>query len=265
MSSDQTRTDWLRRPLSPEQVRYALDDVSHVLEIWARQQESLTAKCRLDWALDEAARMCDDILLDEQTPAWERLSGIHRLPRREFAIAQRLAEWRESEAEARNRPARRIMRDDLLLDLARRKPKSIQQALAVRDLNRPEYRRHLDSIVTVIQDVLNLPDDQLPRRPRQRDESSSDDQVIVKLLALALGNICSELDVAQSLVGTNRDLLDLIRAVRTRDAEPAPLLLSGWRGIHCGAVLRKVLDGRVRFRVAPANSATPLIFEDQPE
>jgi ribonuclease D len=262
VAGDQTRTDWLRRPLSPEQLEYALDDVSHVLPLWARQQQALRSRGRLEWALAECDRMCESILADEQTPAWERVSGIHRLPRREFAIARALAEWRETEAAARNRPPRRLIRDDLLLDLARRKPKTLSQALAVRDLNRPEYKRRLDDMLTVISRVLALPENQLPPRIRQIDDSDADDQILSRLLALALGNICAEQDLAQSLVGTNRDLLDLIRAVRTGSLNPPPLLLAGWRGALCGDFLKRVLQGRVRFRVAPANSTAPLVFED---
>jgi ribonuclease D len=265
VASDQTRTDWLRRPLSQEQIEYALDDVSHVLNVWRYQNRWLEAHQRLSWAVSEFDRMCDEILAEEQMPPWEKISGMHKLPRRELAIAQRLAQWREDEAAARNRPARRVLRDDLLIDLARRRPKTVQQALATRDLNRPEYRKRLDDIVAVIDAAIRIPDDQLPRRLRARDESSSDEQVISKLLALALANVCAELEISQMLVGTNRDLMELVRTLRHGELDGTPRLLEGWRGEICGDLLRKVLEGRVRFRVSPPRSATPLIFEDHPE
>ena len=265
VASDQTRTDWLRRPLSAEQIEYALEDVSHVLEIWRRQSRWLESHGRLAWAVSEFDRMCDEILAEEQEPPWESISGMHKLPRRELVVAQKLAQWREEEAAYRNRPARRILRDDLLIDLARRRPKTVQQALATRDLNRPEYRKRLDDIVAVIEEACSIPDDQLPRRSRSREESSSDEQVISKLLALALGNVCAELDISQTLVGTNRDLMQLVKSLRHGDTSETPRLLDGWRGEICGELLRKVLEGRVRFRVSPPNSPTPLIFEDQPE
>jgi ribonuclease D len=263
--SSQTRTDWLRRPLSHEQIRYALDDVSHVLEVWNLQSDWLESRGRLSWAVSEFERVCQDILEEEQAAPWERLAGIHKLPRRELAVAQRLAVWREEEAAFHNRPVRRVLRDDLLIDLARRRPKTVQQALDTRDLNRPEYRKRLDDIVGVIEEACRIPDEKLPRRMKSRDESSTDDQVISRLLGLALGNVCAELDIAQSLVGTNRDLTELVRFVRNGDSTETPSLLNGWRGEICGDLLKKVLEGRVRFRVSPRNSAAPLIFEDQPE
>ncbi len=265
ITNSQTRTDWLRRPLSLEQIEYALEDVSFVPLVWERQSQWLESNGRLHWATSEFDRMCQDILEEEQTEPWERLSGIYKLPRRELVVAQRLAVWREKEAAARNRPARRVLRDDLLIDLARRRPRNVQQALATRDLNRPEYRKRLDDIVAVIEEACQIPDEQLPRRLRSRDDSSSDDQVISRLLALALGNVCAELDIAQSLVGTNKDLTEIVKHVRGGESSELPRLLDGWRGEICGELLKKVLEGRVRFRVSPPNSATPLIFEDQPD
>lgn len=263
VASNQTRTDWLRRPLSPEQIHYALEDAAFIPEIWERQKKSLDACGRLPWAYAEFDRMCQDIFEEERTPPWERVSGIHKLPRRELLVAQRLAKWREEEAAYRNRPPRRILRDDLLIDLAKRRPKTVQQALATRDLNRPEYRKRLEDVVAVIDDACSVSDDKLPPRMRSRDEFSSDEQVISRLLGLALGNACAELDIAQSLVGTNRDLTELVRALRGGEKIGTPRLLDGWRGEVFGELLRDVLDGRVRFRVAPPNSSTPLIFEAQ--
>ncbi|HRA89845.1 MAG TPA: HRDC domain-containing protein [Planctomycetaceae bacterium] len=263
VANSQTRTDWLRRPLSPEQIQYALDDAAYVPEIWERQSKWLESKGRLAWADAEFDRMCQDIFEEERTPPSERVTGIHKLPRRELLVAQRLAKWREEEAAYRNRPPRRILRDDLLIDLAKRRPKTVQQALATRDLNRPEYKKRLEVIVAVIDEACSVSDDQLPPRMRTRDDFSSDEQVIARLLGLALGNVCAELEIAQSLVGTNRDLTELVRSVRNGEMSPVPRLMDGWRGEAFGDLLRNVLDGRVRFRVAPAHSATPLIFEAQ--
>ena len=263
VASNQTRTDWLRRPLSPEQIQYALEDAAFIPEVWERQSKWLESQGRLSWAHDEFDRMCRDIFEEERTPPFEKVSGIHKLPRRDLLVAQRLAKWREEEAAFRNRPARRILRDDLLIDLARRRPRTVQQALATRDLNRPEYKKRLEDLVAVIDEACSVSDDKLPPRMRTRDDFSSDEQVIARLLGLALGNVCAKLDIAQSLAGTNRDLTELVRAVRSGENGEVPRLLDGWRGEVFGELLRNVLDGRVRFRVAPPNAPTPLIFEAQ--
>jgi|LauGreDrversion4_2_1035121.scaffolds.fasta_scaffold01636_1 ribonuclease D len=260
--SNQTRSDWLRRPLTREQLTYALDDVSHVLSIWESQSGWLQSQQRMGWACAEFDRMCRDVWEDEQLEPWERLSGVHRLSRRELCALQKLAAWREEEAAARNRAPRRILRDDLLMDLAKRRPATVQQALATRDLNRAEYKKLLPEMIGVLAEAGRIPEDRLPPRQRQRDDASSDDQIISRLLGLALSNVCAEQDVAQALAGTNRDLTELVRYVRGGECGEVPLLLQGWRGELFGELLRKVLDGSVHFRVAPEGAATPLIFED---
>jgi len=263
VDGSQTRTDWLRRPLSDDQLRYALEDVEHVLEIWRRQNTWLKKHGRLEWAEAELQRMIDDIVRDDSSAAWHRISGTHKLTRRELAIVQELARWREEEAAYRNRPVRRVLRDDLLIDLARRKPRNVQQALATRDLNRPEYKRRLDDIVKVISAAMEIPDNELPKKPRnRRQESSSDEQVISKLLSLSLSNRCAELDVSQSLVANNKDLTELVRHHRFKQTENGmPRILEGWRQEVCGQLLLDVMDGKIGFRVAEPGSDTPLEFK----
>lgn len=263
VDSSQTRTDWLRRPLSEDQLRYALEDVDHVLEIFRTQKAWLQKHDRLDWAEAEMQRLIQDIVSDDQTEPWQRLSGAHKLSRRELAVLQRLAAWRETEASTRNRPPRRILRDDLLIDLARRKPKTVQQALATRDMNRPEYKRRLEDIVGVIAEAMTIPDDDLPPKPRnRRQEASSDEQVISKLLSLSLSNRCAELDISQTLVANNRELTELVRYHRFNAKKNGrPRLLDGWREGVFGQLMLDVMDGRIGFKVAAPNSATPLEFQ----
>jgi ribonuclease D len=101
--SNQTRTDWSRRPLSDEQIKYALEDVEYLTEIWAQQQAWLQKRDRLHWAMAEFDRQIAGITNDEEDPVWTRVSGIHKLSRRDLEAAKRLAEWREREAERANR------------------------------------------------------------------------------------------------------------------------------------------------------------------
>ena len=262
VDSSQTRTDWLRRPLSTDQLKYALEDVDHVLNIWRRQTSWLVKHGRMAWVESEIQRMIDDIVADDEMAPWHRLSGTHKLSRRELAVLQKLATWREEEAAFRNRPVRRILRDDLVIDLAKRKPQTVAQALATRDLNRPEYKRRLEDMVNIIVESLAIPDKDLPTKIRsRRQESSSDEQVISKLLSLSLSNRCAELDISQTLVANNKDLAELVRHHRFGEHDNGtPRILDGWRQEVCGQLLLDVMDGKVGFRVAPANSSTPLEF-----
>ncbi len=259
----QTRTDWTRRPLSRDQLSYALEDVEHLLPIHRTQTRWLSQRNRLEWAALEIEQMIRDICDDHATAPWERLPGLYRLSRRELAVLQKLAQWREDEAAQQNRPVRRVLRDDLLIDLARRQPTTASQALATRDLNRREYRRHIDRIVQVIREAGQIPDEELPRRPpSRREDASSDEQIVARLLGLALSSRCAELDIAWTLVASNRDLLELVRWHRGgQSRDHSPRLLNGWRHELFGELIGDVLDGRVSFRVAPQGGPSPVLFE----
>lgn len=263
VDGSQTRTDWTRRPLSDAQLKYALEDVEHLIQIFEEQSTWLEKQGRLAWATGEVSRLIQDIEADDAADPWERLPGIHKLNRRELAVLQRLASWREETASRDNRPVRRVLRDDLLVDLARRQPQSEKQALATRDMNRREYRRHVPHIVDVIESAKEISDSDLPEKRRsRREDASSEEQVVAKLLALSLSNRCAELNVAYTLVANNRDLLELVRYHRLGERNGGlPRMLDGWREQLFGRLVRDVMDGKIAFRVAPRGSVAPLVFE----
>lgn len=259
----ETRTDWRRRPLTPQQIAYALEDVEHVLEIWDRQRQSLQDLGRLGWAESEFERYVSELEQDNAEPGWKRLAGIHRLHRRELAIAIRLFDWRESEAERRNRPQRRILRDDLLLDIARRKPRTVAELLATRDMNRSDYRRVAQQMLDAVDEALQIPDSELPPVYRSNNhDSHQDEQVLSKLLGIALSNRCAEMNVSLQLVGTTADLRELVRAHLQEGTDRSTVRLNqGWRSEVCGALLTDILEGKLSLRVANLESDHPLVFE----
>ena len=260
----ETRTDWRRRPLSDQQIHYALEDVKHVIPIWERQRDSLKSQNRLEWVHAEFQGMIDDIVVERSRDGWQRVSGTHRLSRRELAVAHELCQWRENEADRRNRPLRRILRDDLIVDLARRQPKNKKELLATRDMNRPEFKRPSDELLECVVRGLAVPESELPERPESaRQEKHQDEHVLGKLLAIALANRCAEVNVAKPLVGTSADLRHLVRwhVLGDRTGSP-PRLANGWRSEVCGDLLTDLLDGKTSLRVADPQSDHPLVFQN---
>lgn len=259
--STETRTDWQRRPLTDRQISYAVDDVRYVLEVWDRQKAWLEKKNRLTWVEEEFERLIDEMEAERNGGQWMKLSGVRRLNARQLAVVRELYRWREKTAESRDQPMRRILRDDLLIDLARRQPKSETELLNSRDMNRTNFRRSAGEIVECVQAALALPLDQIPTRFRN-NESGPDEPVLGKLLALALANRCSELQLSAGIVGTSNDLKEWIRWYGSGSkSEKAPRLSMGWRAEVCGELLRDVIEGNVTLRVADPNSAHPLVFE----
>jgi len=263
----ETRTDWRRRPLTKSQLEYAVDDVKHVLEIYERQRQWLDQHGRQSWAEAEMQRMIDEVMLERAPESWMRLSGIHRLSGRELAIAREVYRWRETEAATRNRPMRKILRDDLILEMAKRRPTTKSDLLAVRDMNRPEYRKAASDLLACVSAGMAIPKAELPILPKLLDEDKThDEQVIGQLLGLALANRCAEMNVAMSLVGKSSDLRHLVRwyAHGDQTGEP-PRLTQGWRAEVCGDLLTDVLRGRIALRVADPQSDHPLVFERREE
>eukprot|EP00913_Durusdinium_trenchii_P005655 g5273.t1 len=206
----ETRTDWRKRPLSQRQIDYALEDVRYLPEIWNRQKKSLSQQGRLDWVYAEFDRQIDDGVAELERDSWARLPGINRLNAREFAVVCALADWREQEALNTNRPARRILRDDLIVELGKRQPKTVKELMATRDMNRSGYRKSADDFLKVIQQAKAIPDSELPAPPKSdRSDRSIDEQILGQFLGLALSNRCSESNISKQLVGTSADLRQL--------------------------------------------------------
>jgi ribonuclease D len=261
LTSSETRTDWQRRPLTERQIEYALDDVRYLLKVHERQSEDLQSQGRLSWATEETERMIDDMVSERQDETWRKLSGVRRLNRRQLAVVRELFRWRASEGEERDQPARRVLRDDLVIDLARRQPQSESELMRSRDMNRSNYRRNAPAMVECVKAALAIPDNELPEKFRKED-SGTDEPVLGKLLALTLANRCEQLNVSAGLVGTSADLKELIRwHVKGCPEKSRPLLETGWRAEVCGDLLRQVLEGRISLRVSNATSKHPLVFE----
>lgn len=256
----ETRTDWRRRPLTDRQINYAIEDVEHLLEIYKRQSQALAARGRAAWAQAEFDRFVGDL---EQEPArenWRRLPGIQSLSGRELAVAREIHLWREQEGLSRDKPVRRILRDDLIIELARRQPRDVGDLLATRDMNRSDYRRAAPAMLDAIERALALPPSEYPRH--KRNDKEQDEQIIAQLLGIALANRCAQVEVAQGLVGTSADLKHLVRwqVYGDRTGDP-PRLMQGWREEVCGDLLADVLAGKIALRVADPRSEHPLVFE----
>ncbi len=256
----ETRTDWRRRPLTESQILYAIEDVQHLLEVWDKQRASLAKRGRLAWAEAEFERMVSEVDQERTRENWRRLPGIQSLRPRQLAVIRELYDWREKEAKERDKPARRVLRDDLLVELAHRQPTDVNDLLATRDMNRSDYRRVAPELLASIQRGVALPQDQCPTIKRY--DKDQDEQILAQLLAIALANRCAQAEVAISLVGTSTDLKHLVRShVYGEKSDSPPRLTEGWRSEVCGNLLTDVLSGRIALRVNDPQSDHPLIFE----
>jgi ribonuclease D len=256
----ETRTDWRKRPLSKKQIEYALLDALHLEPLHEKLKTLLDELGRTAWMEEEMSTWLSELHKALSHERWRRVSGNSGLSARALAILREVYEWREHEANRRNQPARRVLRDDLLIELAKRGTDDPKQILAVRGMERGDLTRRVDSLSTCIKKALDLPDEELPKKaPLDQTPQLS---VLGQFLFAALGSLCRESNLAPALVGTPNDIRELI-AERTHQvkSKKTPRLAKGWRAHFVGKLFEELLDGKIAVRVTAPAADSPLSFE----
>jgi ribonuclease D len=159
----ETRTDWRRRPLSTRQIDYALDDVRYLHPIYDALQGRLTRLGRATWLDEEMAAWMAEVQQSLSDERWRRVSGSSGLDARSLAVLRELWRWREAEAKRRDSPVRRVLRDDLIVELARQATPDLRRIRSLRGLERGDLQRRLPQIAACVSKALALPDEQCPR------------------------------------------------------------------------------------------------------
>jgi ribonuclease D len=256
MAKGETLTEWRDRPLTSAQIRYAFDDVRHLLALWSYLRGELEALGRLAWAEEEFERLAS-ARAGEETPVerWRKLRGLGALDRRRLAIVRDLYEWREETAAKTNRPARVVCRDDLLVEIAKRNPTHERDLGVVRGLS----RRHLPAIMHVLGSARRLPLEACPQLAG-REQDSPQTLMVAGVLNAVLADLCVRRKLAPNLVASGADVRALIRSHPNAMPEES-LLGQGWRREHILPELRAVLAGDVRIRIRDARSETPFEYE----
>ncbi len=259
----ETRTDWRRRPLSSRQIAYALDDIRHLPPLRAALHARLKETGRLAWFAEEMEAWRAEVMASLSEDRWRRVSGNSGLEPRSLAILRELWKWRQSVAQRRNCPPRRVLRDDLLVELARRQSADVSQIRAVRGLERGDLKRQLPRIAEAIQRGLSAAPSDLPVAIPA--EPAPQLAVLGQFLFSALGTICRRQGISPGLVGTPNDVRDLVMYRTGQWPRPdPPRLARGWRAALLGSVLDDLLAGRVALRVGDPAADAPLVFEPVP-
>ncbi len=259
LAKGETLTEWRDRPLTAAQVRYAFDDVRYLLPAHERIAARLDQLGRADWAREEFARMAA-AASPEEVPAekWRKLRGLGSLDRRRLAMVREIFNWREEAAARLNRPARTVVRDDLIVEIVRRNPARERDLQPIRGLP----RRDLPAIICAVERARALPPDELPR-PADREQDPPQVGLVANVLQAVLGDFCARRELAPGLVATSSDVKLLVRA-RMHGAPPPDesLLAHGWRATHVLPELMAVLEGRRSLRIANVRAETPFVVED---
>ena len=258
--STETRTDWRRRPLSIKQIRYALDDVRHLLAIREQLGSVLQARGRAQWFDEEMQALLDQCQSRDVRDRWRRVAGSGGLSPREAAVLRELTVWRDQRARTLDKPAKWVLREDLLIELAKRQPRSIEELQHTRGIGNVQNARWANDLLAAIRLGVELPDEQCPRRRRVRE--TTDEQMLLKILSAAMIQRAGGENIATGLVGNNEDLRELIRwqSAGAPEAE-TPRLARGWRAQIGGQALMSILRGETVLRVVNTNGTPRAVFE----
>jgi ribonuclease D len=238
-----TRTDWSQRPLSDDQIRYAADDVIYLVDIYRHIVTELQALGRLDW-LAEDLRQLSDPALYEMAPenAWLRVKAANRLKGASLAVLQALAQWREETARRRDRPRGWLLRDDAMLDIARRRPATPEALQAIRGLGEGLLSRSGTELLGVIRQAATRRPQPFPDAAR-RNRLSVAQEALVDVMTAVVRLTADENRLNPGVLATRRDLEALLLD------DPASPVLHGWRYLLVGARLERLLVGQQSLTV----------------
>jgi ribonuclease D len=237
-------TDWSGRPLTQRQIDYALGDVTHLRVIYKKLAAQLKENGREHWLSEELAHMLDKgSYIIQPVNAWKRIK-IRNSNRRFNAIVHKVAQWRETEAQKRNIPRNRVMRDEVLLELSAVRPTHKNALTSVRGLgaNFSSSRRG-DAIISAIAEAMEMDEVDLPKVSRKRPPSQNTDP-IVELLKVLLKLVCKRENVAPKLLASADDL----EKIAENDVVDVKALY-GWRYDIFGKDAIALKNGEVAFAI----------------
>ena len=235
-------TDWQRRPLSAAQIDYAIGDVTHLRDVYKALDAKLVATGRRDW-LDDEMQVLTSPATYEQHPerAWERFQNRARKPR-DLAVLMELCAWREAEAQARDVPRARVLKDDVLIEIALAAPRTPAELSNLRAAQRGlERSKAGEDILAAVERGLARDPKTLPKLERDRRGGGA---ATVELLKVLLRQASEESGVAAKMIATTEDLEAIARSDRAQ--VPA---LSGWRRKLFGARALELKHGRLALTV----------------
>ena len=237
-------TDWSRRPLSERQIEYALADVTHLRDVYQALAKRLAEQNRTEWVREEMEVLTSPGTYTlEPEEAWRRLKLRVRKPI-ELAVLREVAAWREREAQARDVPRGRVIKDDAIYEIAAQQPTTAAELGQLRTIPRGfERSRAAEEILGAVKKALAIPRDQLPRIPKQRPTSNGNGAA-VDLLKVLLKMTSESHGVASKIIATVDDL----EAIANDDAADVPAM-HGWRRELFGEAALKLKRGNILLGV----------------
>ena len=237
-------TDWSRRPLTERQIEYAIGDVTYLAKIFPKILEKLVNTGRGAWLNAEMEKLADPAnYANDINRAWRRIRAPGRNPQ-VLGRLKAIAAWRETEAQDKDIPRGRIIRDETLADIASHPPKKQSDLSKVRGLSQAWKENDIGKrLMRVLSNAEPLPDDEMPVKPKRGAPLGKEGALVADLLKLLLKIRSREIDVASRLL-TKSDELEAL-AAGVRDLQ----ILQSWRFEVFGKDALELVEGKLAFAV----------------
>lgn len=228
LPKSETRSDWLQRPLSQPQKLYAALDVEYLFPLAQRFIDELKEKDRLTWALEEGRRVYKNYKkLQDVNASYLRIKLAWKLSPKKLSVLMALAKWRELSAQQRDIPRNRLIKEKALFELALQCPVQIDKIRQVEGLPERVIREDGRTLVRLIEEQLNLPNDKWPAaqpkplKPNERD--------MLQALKQIAGDVAEQLGIAPELLLRKKECEALIRFRMDENWPALDNFFDGWR------------------------------------
>ncbi len=238
LSKSHSRADWTRRPLPEQQLAYAADDVIYLSKIYPVFLQELASLGRLDWLQPEWEALTNPHLYEKPADQmWKKLRHIEKIKGPRLAVAQQLAHWREETARQRNLPRNWLLKDDVLVSIAKQLPEDIDNLKHVRGISEGFLKHHGQPIVDLVKNARESKPQTMAIPERKTKLTPLQDAAVDVLSAVAKSH-AEALQINPSVLAPRKSLEDLVKG-KTDTA-----VLQGWRSTLIGEPIKEVLEGK---------------------
>jgi len=238
-----TRANWMRRPLSRDELDYAMDDVRYLLPVYRQLEAELESRQRRGWIENELRAISDPANYEvDEAQLWKRLRGAQKLKGVKLQIASDLCRWREQQARQQNRPRRWIAKDDAIVEIARLQPASLEALRQIPELAEKTVKRHGEKLLAIVADAARVDAGDWPRHDRMQTLDSAQTALADCLMALCR-EIADENGIALATLATRKDIDNLILNRKSSR------LTQDWRFAMAGERLLEFIHGQSALAV----------------
>jgi ribonuclease D len=236
----QARTDWEQRPLKAEQLRYAFDDVVYLGEMYLMLAQRLRDSGRRSWLEPDFSRLCQvQTYRPDPLEQWRKVRGQQNLKGVRLAVLREISAWRERLAMQLDKPRRWVLKDEVLVEIARRMPRDDEAMARIRGLDKAALARYGTQLAALVGEAASQPAQRWPVAEPAREVPSQEQSALVDMLMAIVRLKADSQNVTPAALASRRDLERLVLGERDLD------VLCGWRSALVGNDLLAALDGRL--------------------